>query len=59
MTHDVLHEIGYHLVELAHLTRAEGITVVIASIHHDARKAIEGHDEDETDTEEQQRSEGE
>lgn len=58
MTHDILHEIGYHLVQLVHLTRAERITIVIAGIHYDARKAIEGHDEDETESEEHQRSEG-
>lgn len=58
MTHDVLDEIGYHFVKLADVTNAEWVAVVITGIHNDACKAVERHNEHETETEQHQRSTG-
>lgn len=58
MTHDVLHEIGYHFVKLADVTNAKWVAVVIKSIHNDACKAVERHNEHEAETEKHQCSRG-
>lgn len=56
MTNNILHKIRHHFVQLADQALGKGIAIMIASIHHDARKAIEAHDDDKAQTEKHQRS---